>query len=133
MFAGTLCGECSGEREGVSALLNECVSCPKYSALLIVALGKKYSFNGHNVMHAHISGGRYCCATCYYSPKHSPSIMDNSILILHSGIIIDNHGACKIFLVFLISLFHLTIQLASIVGLYFPPSFIQVGKYVSEL
>ena len=38
---GTLCGECSGEGEGVSALLNECVSCSNTSALIIVALGKK--------------------------------------------------------------------------------------------
>ena len=35
--AGTWCGECSGEGEGVSALLN---SCSNTSALIIVALGK---------------------------------------------------------------------------------------------
>ena len=37
--AGILCGECSSKGEGVSALLNECVSCSNISALLILALG----------------------------------------------------------------------------------------------
>ena len=36
--AGVLCGECIDESEGVSALLNECVSCSNVSGLLILAL-----------------------------------------------------------------------------------------------
>ena len=40
---GTLCGECWRERHGVSALLNQCVSCSDISILLILALGKIYT------------------------------------------------------------------------------------------
>ena len=35
---GVLCGQCDGEDKGVSALLNECVSCSDASGLLILAL-----------------------------------------------------------------------------------------------
>ena len=35
---GYLCGQCRGDR-GVSALLNNCVSCGYVNILLIIALG----------------------------------------------------------------------------------------------
>ena len=38
-IVGTLCGECRNEGEGVSALLNDCVSCSNTSGLIILALG----------------------------------------------------------------------------------------------
>ena len=41
---GTLCGECKSDEEGVSALLNQCVSCPEASGLLIIALGMLYLY-----------------------------------------------------------------------------------------
>ena len=37
-IVGVLCGECRDESEGVSALLNECVTCSDTSGLLILAL-----------------------------------------------------------------------------------------------
>ena len=40
-MAGILCGECSGGK-GVSALLNNCVSCPNAQGLLILALSRFY-------------------------------------------------------------------------------------------
>ena len=40
---GILCGECKYGGEGVSALLNNCVSCPKASGLIILVLGIIYT------------------------------------------------------------------------------------------
>ena len=37
---GTLCGECREEGMGVSALLNECVTCTSASGLLILSLSQ---------------------------------------------------------------------------------------------
>jgi hypothetical protein len=87
---GILCGECSSKGEGVSALLNECVSCSNISALLILAL-----------------------VLADVAVMLAITILN---LPLPSWIIP----------------FTFYIQLAPIVGLYFPPSFILVGKYVSE-
>ena len=38
-YIGYLCGQC-GNGKGVSALLNNCVSCERASILLIIALGR---------------------------------------------------------------------------------------------
>ena len=77
--------------------------------------------------HCNRSSGRRCCAAGYHSPQSSTSLLDNSLHYLHSGIllIITHIGVFHPSLLF-------STQLAPIVGLYFPPSFIQVGKYVSE-
>ena len=40
VVVGTLCGECRDGNEGVSALLNECVSCHDASGLYILALSQ---------------------------------------------------------------------------------------------
>ena len=40
--AGILCGECRDEGKGVSALLNNCVTCSNASGLLILALSQLY-------------------------------------------------------------------------------------------
>jgi hypothetical protein len=85
---GILCGECRGEREGVSALLNNCVSCPKASGLVILAL-------------VFVDVAVFAVLTLMDIPLPS-----------------------------WIYPFIFYIQIAPIVGLYFPQSFVHIGKYL---
>ena len=43
IYVGTLCGKCRDEDEGVSALLNQCVTCSSASGLLILALSQSHA------------------------------------------------------------------------------------------
>ena len=49
---GYLCGQCRGNK-GVSALLNNCVSCGYVNVLLIVALGNFIQYSPLNILCTH--------------------------------------------------------------------------------
>ena len=49
MCVGYLCGQCRNGK-GVSALLNNCVSCGRTSILLIIALGTYVDSNMHVII-----------------------------------------------------------------------------------
>ena len=85
---GILCGNCI-EGLGVSALLNECVTCGDASGLLIAGLGKLRQLIDHTHMTlsvpAHLS---HCQCNCYHNADYSwdmVTIMVASMHLLHPG------------------------------------------------
>ena len=85
---GILCGNCI-EGLGVSALLNECVTCGDASGLLIAGLGKLQQLIDHT--HMTLSGPvhlSHCQCNCYCNADYSwdmVTIMVASMHLLHPG------------------------------------------------
>ena len=63
VIKGYLCGQCRGDK-GVSALLNNCMSCGYVNILLIVALGNSIQYSQLKILYTHTHIKRLKIAIC---------------------------------------------------------------------